>query len=181
MGMSKRQKGSLVVLVLGLGSLMVDRLVILPGPATASADSALLEELPDLDLRKVTGLAEKLLATSEPSTNPLVGLHTDRGMCLDAFAELLPKGVELPGVMEQASVPARAEVRGVSRLPTLSAIVLTESGGYAVLNGRPVGLGASREGYTLTHLSARTATIEMEGVRVTLSLSGERHVDEVSP
>lgn len=181
MGMSKRQKGSLVVLALGLGAVAVDRLVILPGPATASASSALFESLPEIDLQKVSGLAEKLLAASEPSAGPLRGLSADEPICLDAFASLIPKDVSLPVALEEAVVQSRPDTRPASRTPTLSAIVLTESGGYAVLNGRPVGLGASRDGFTLKGLSARTATIDMDGVRVTLSLSGERLVDEVSP
>ncbi len=181
MGMSKRQKGSLVILALGLGALTVDRLVVLPGPSTAAASESLLESLPALDLQKVSGLAEKLLATSEPSANPLAGLDAEQPICLDAFASLLPKDVALPAMLEQAVETAQSEAKPVTRTPALSAIVLTESGGYAVLNGRPVGLGASRDGFTLTQLSARTATIDMEGVQVTLSLSGERIVDEVSP
>ncbi|MCL4219968.1 MAG: hypothetical protein KJZ65_01225 [Phycisphaerales bacterium] len=177
--MSKRQKGALAVLALGLVTLAVDRLVVLPGPATAAADSALIESRPALDLKKVSGLAEKLLAASEPSVNPLAGL-AEQPICLDAFASLLPNDVPVPGAFEPVIEKARAETRPISRTPTLSAIVLTESGGYAVLNGRPVGLGASRDGFTLTELSARTATIEVDGVRVTLSLSGERLVEEVS-
>lgn len=180
MGMSKRQKGSLAILALGVGALAVDRLVVLPGPASAAAGEALLESMPALDLKKVSGLAERLLATSEPSANPLAGV-IDQPICLDAFASLLPKEVTFPVAFEQQIETARVEARPTSRTPTLSAIVLTESGGYAVLNGRPVGLGASRDGFTLTELSARTATISMDGVRVTLSLSGERVIGEVSP
>ncbi|KAA0216472.1 MAG: hypothetical protein DYG94_04810 [Leptolyngbya sp. PLA3] len=183
MGMSKRQKGSLVILVLGLGALGVDRLVLIPGPAMASAGADMLESLPVLDLPKVSALAEKLLATSEPSANLLAGVSPEQPICLDAFASLLPKEVELPAMLDAGIEPARVQARPASRTPTLSAIVLTESGGYAVLNGRPVGLGASRDGFTLKSLSARTATIEMDGVSLTLSLSGsgERIMHEVSP
>lgn len=178
MGMSKRQKGSLAFLALGLSALALDRLVLLPGPAAASAQSAMLSAAPSVDLKMVSQLAEQLLLTSQATQSPLAQSPDVR--VLDAFSSLV--AITSQPHSEDVPTPSmRVDPGPASRLPNLSAIVLTDSGGYAVLNGRPLGVGASREGYTLIALSSLSATVEMDGVRVTLSLATERHGAQKSP
>ncbi|GAB4383734.1 MAG: hypothetical protein Kow0022_04340 [Phycisphaerales bacterium] len=178
MGMSKRHKRSFVVLALGLSALAMDRLVLLPGPATAAAEASTFAAAPAVDLKAVGLLADQLLAASAPVQHPLMdgaAVHVH-----DAFSSRVTAPLQADAVAEPVE-QARVEPRRAPSTPSLSAIVLTESGGYAVLNGRPLSLGATRDGYTLTALSSRSATIEMDGVRVTLSLGGDRQNVHISP
>lgn len=178
MGMSKRHKRSLVVLAMGLSALAMDRLVLLPGPSTAAAEASTFAAARAVDLKAVSLLADQLLAASAPLQNPLMDgavVHAH-----DAFSSLVSAPLRAESAAETLE-RARVEPRRAPSLPSLSAIVLTESGGYAVLNGRPLSLGATRDGYRLTALSSRSATIDMDGVRVTLSLGAERHNAQISP
>lgn len=180
MGMSKRNKACVSILALGLGVLALDRLVILPGPASASASDGLGLALPEVDLKAVSQLADTLLLSSQPMDSPLASPLASGVMPRDAFADW-KRAAEVVAIAEEQPVASAAPARPVQALPTLTAIVLTETGGYAVLNGKPLGVGASREGFTLVNVTAQSATVEMDGVKVTLLLAGERGSPQVSP
>lgn len=181
MGMSKRNKVCVSVLALGLGVLALDRFVILPGPASASASDGLNVALPEVDLKAVSHLADSLLSGSQPVDSPLARQLASGITPRDAFADW-ERIDDVPAIGEEQAVSApAAPARAARAMPTLTAIVLTETGGYAVLNGKPLGVGASREGFTLVGVTAQSATVEMDGVKVTLLLAGERGSPQVSP
>lgn len=61
-------------------------------------------------------------------------------------------------------------------LPELTAVVSAGGRGYAVLDGKPLGVGASRDGYTLVNLTAGSATISVDGSLITLPLREQKIV-----
>lgn len=181
MGMSKRNKACVSILALGLGALAMDRLVVLPGPASASASDGLGDALPQVDLKAVSKLADSLLSSSQSIDSPLASPVSADAMARDAFADWKRVAEVVALAEEQPAARTPEPARPVQALPTLTAIVLTETGGYAVLNGKPLGVGASREGFTLVGVTAQSATVDMDGVKVTLLLAGERGSPQVSP
>jgi len=173
MGMSNRQKGSLVILAMGVAAVAVDRLVILPGPASAAAEAALGQVAPEIDLEAIDRLSRQLLEQSAPGESILLTRSSEQIELVDAFASLFPEAQSEsePGQPKAESEAAEQPQRTrAAPMPVLSAIVLTGSGGYAVLDGHPLGVGATRDGWTLRRLTGQTATIERDGVIYTLSL-----------
>lgn len=61
------------------------------------------------------------------------------------------------------------------RLPLLTSIVSAGGQGYAVLDGKPLSVGASRDGYTLIELTDQAATVSVNGAIFTLPLHDKKN------
>jgi len=168
MGLNKRQRWAIGSAVLAVAALAADRMALIPGPSSASADSALAEgDAPRVvTTDDLVALASKLQGVCEaaPAWGAAGVLRSSRDpfespwKAVEVFAQ-----TDTPEAGVRAPTPVRA-------LPELTAIVSTVGRGYAVLDGRPLSVGASRDGYTLIELTAESATIEADGSVYTLAL-----------
>jgi len=170
MGFTKRQRTAVGIGVLAIGALVADRLVLLPGPAGASAavlsgDGA---EATIVDMKALSGLAEKLLGVCTSNSGVNVAVTS---------TEPVPDPFASPWAKATASLAAADEATGTTTkvvtptaLPALTAIVSANGRGYGVLDGQPLSVGASRNGYTLIELTDQAARIMIDGEVHTLPL-----------
>ncbi len=164
MDLSPRQKVFVSILALGAGALLVDR-AFLPGPKQAAAgtepeaagDAPASHAAPGESLPSPSrgGLAERL-------DDLAVARGPDPFAMRDAFA--LPQSWL---AQNQPLGPAAERFREAHRL---TGVMLSEAGGYAVIDGRCLLVGQTLEGFTLVAVSERSAVLESGSDRVELEL-----------
>ena len=174
MGMNKRQRWAIGSAVVAVGALVADQLDLIPGPASASAAALAESELPRIvTTDDLVALASKLQDVCEAA--PAWGAASMAGRSARDPFESPWKVIE--AAASTGNDPAPAETPSSVRvLPDLTAIVSAGGRGYAVLDGKPLGLGASRDGYTLVDLTAEAATISVDGAVFTLPLRDRKIV-----
>jgi hypothetical protein len=175
MGMTRRQKLFVGVAALGLGVVGLDRVFVLPGPATASAAGMVAEVRELLDLSKLEARATGLVtATIEAE---LLGAMSQGEPGFDAFspeglralqAAMSGDGLAGETPLTEKVVETKSPQRG--RIPSLTAVVSRGAEGIAVLDGKTLSVGESRDGVMLVRVTARSATVRVEGREYTLSL-----------
>jgi hypothetical protein len=173
MGLDKRQRWAIGAGVLAVGALFADRFVFLPGPATATAAALEGVDMPRIVTpEQLVGLATRLqgvcdIATARPSGGAgSVSMN-------DPFASPWAVPEEEASPVEEPEVAA-APLPGPP-LPVLTSIVQAGGRGYAVLDGRPLGVGGTRDGYTLVELTDGAATVSMGGSLHTLPLHTKKN------
>lgn len=176
MGMTRRQKGFVGVAVLGVAAVGVDRLVLLPGPASASAASVMETVREHLDLSKLEARATQLVkATIEAE---VLDAMKQGDPSFDAFNPEAMKQLQAALAGERVAAPVAVEAKAggprdeprTQRVPALTAVVSRGSGGIAVLDGKTLSVGETRDGMTLVGVTARSATVRIGGREYTLSL-----------
>ena len=170
MGLDKRKRCVIGLGVIALGALVADRVLVLPGPSSASA-AAIASDADNgeaVDLGQVKALASDLAhvcGTEAPARAAAAGPLSS----LDPF-ESPWTAVEDVSSKPQGSTQAVSDAPAGPVLPELSGVVSVRGHGYAILDGKPLSVGGSRDGYTLTELTDQTATISIRGAIYTLSL-----------
>jgi hypothetical protein len=177
MGLDKRKRCAIGLGVLAIGALLADRVFIIPGPSSASAGEIPVDFESDdpVELEQLKALATSLANVCTEDSR--IRMDTSRShMSMDPFESPWAVVNEDSGTSQQSTTGA-PDRQSALTLPELSAVVSVGGKGYAVLNGKPLALGASRDGYTLTELTDQAATITIRGSVFTIPL---RH-DNSSP
>ncbi len=170
MGLDKRKRCAIGLGVLAIGALVADRVLLLPGPASASAGEIPLDAIAGepVDLDDLKALASNLadVCIQEPPTH----MEASRTQPpLDPFeSPWLTVTKTGSDALQNPDTPSVNQP--MIELPILSAVVSAGEQGYAVLDGKPLAVGASRNGYTLTALTDQAATISINGSVFTLPL-----------
>ena len=173
MKISKKQRISICILVVAVAALVADRTVLRPGDATpakaGAAEGAAAGDLPsaanpETQASEGSSLAARLreLASSEDFAS---------GEVRDAFklsqtwsAELCPPKPK----------PRRARPRGRAKpaepVHQLTAVILANDGGRAIVDGKCLRVGQELNGMKLISVSKRSAVLEFKGKRVELTL-----------
>ncbi len=170
MGLDKRKRCAIGLGVLAIGALVADRVFILPGPSSASAGEIPLDvsAVETVDLIQLKALASNLAGVCEQEISPLLEVSSAPAV-LDPFESPWSTATDSDSnTLEISDTPSGDQFNVV--LPVLSAVVSAGEQGYAVLDGKPLAVGASRNGYTLTELTDQTATISVNGSVFTLLL-----------
>jgi hypothetical protein len=184
MALTKERKMILVVLGLAVGAFLVDRLVLDSGfsePAQAQASEAVaISQAPILAGR--TPAAEPVAPQADPAVaaqvalaDRLAQLQDSKGFTLtkinDAFAR--PGGLappaDLPNDRPEPSAAASA-AETFQKTHRLMAVVASERGHMAIINGRTVRVGQSLDGFELLSVEQRSVLLGKDSVRVQLKL-----------
>lgn len=168
MGLNKRQRWAIGTALLAVGVLVADQMSLLPGPASASAAALADQDAPRIvTANELVALATKLQSVCEaaPAWSATISSVRSARDPFESPWRAVEEAVqpEIPGE-EPVAIPT------AQSLPELTAIVTTGGRGYAVLNGKPLSVGSSRDGYTLIELTADSATISVHGAVFTLEL-----------
>jgi hypothetical protein len=177
MGLDKRKRCAIGLGVLAIGALFADRVIFIPGPSSASAGEIPFDVEPDdpVDLEQLKALATSLASVCTEDSQHRMDASLPQ-MSMDPFESPWAVVNENSGSRVQSTTSTPDKQLALT-LPELSAVVSVGGKGYAVLDGKPLALGASRDGYTLTELTDQAATISIRGSVFTIPL---RH-DKSSP
>ncbi len=168
MKLTGERKVYVAILGLGLVGLVLNRAFMEPQRASAAADSA----TPDQSSLLVNDSA-KPRARSEPRQEgpTLSSRMRDAAMrtmagndqVVDAFD---PHANQTPVLTPTAAPPTEAEL--FSQAHKLSAIVTTDKGGAAIVDGKTILVGHAIQGFTLTRVDDDGAHFERDGTVVLL-------------
>lgn len=174
--MNKRQTWFVGAALIGLVAVGLDRVFVLPGPATASAAAAIESVSASLDLSSLEARASSmLLRASGGHGHALLASVEGEANAFDPAGLRMVIEESLKAASDDAadaevSLPVVRASRA-ARLPVLSAVVASGAReGIAVLDGRALSVGQTRDGITLVSVTARTATVRIDGVEHVLSL-----------
>jgi hypothetical protein len=177
MGLDKRKRYAIGLGVLAIGALFADRVFFIPGPSSASAGEIPVDFESDdsVDLEQLEALATSLASVCTDDSQLRIDA-SQPPMSMNPFESPWAGSNEDSGAPVR-STAAAPDSQPALTLPELSAVVSVGGNGYAVLDGKPLAVGASRNGYTLTELTDQAATITIRGSVFTIPL---RH-DNSSP
>jgi hypothetical protein len=176
MALSTRQKTLVVVLGLGLGSLTVDRLLLsdsqtAPSKVEAAANVQALTDSPPAPAARPAAEGNSTLLDDSLAARleSLASLHqVDRAAANDAFcasrewlAELKP---ENPISSDEVLVQEFAQKH------RLQAVVMVLEGGSAIIDGQPITVGQTFDGFHLSAVGDRSATFVCNKAAVTLRM-----------
>jgi len=170
MGLDKRKRCAIGLGLLAIGALAADRVFILPGPASASAEEIPLETNAGepVDLEQLEALASNLANTCKQEAP--VRLNSSYSQSTADPFEAPWHAMTVTDAAVHPTPDTQSASQPIVKLPVLSAVVSVGGRGYAVLNGKPLAVGGSRNGYTLTELTDLAATISIQGSVYTLPL-----------
>ena len=179
MVLTKRQKVMVAVVGLGVGALLIDRVLLDDGQggpqqAQAAAPSHVQRTVPIApSVPSGTVLLDNSLASRLDSVREMLDL--DLGATKDAFcpsdvwmAELRPDVAEIKPV--QAEVSHERKGIDFGRSHQLKAVVASGANGGAFIDDKYVRMGQLIDGFRLVKVGYRTAVLEADGVQVELKL-----------
>ena len=180
MRLTRERKIILVVLAVAATALLFDQLLSgspATGPAAAQADSTSPAPAEDTPQAKSPTVSQ---IDAEPSdrqsvAQQLAGISQMPELAVAQITDAFRPSSEwesgnLSTDTQAAKVlPGRAGEVFASE-HTLSGVIKTDSGGYAIINGQVVGLGHTLGGFKLVATSDNSVRMESNGVRVVLRL-----------
>lgn len=157
--------------MLAIAALGADRMFLLPGPSSASAGllSDKEGEASVVDIHALGTLAERLVGLCM-SDDPPIRLSAGESDTPDPFLSPWVSSHADTAAANPKQLVAQSSPRADDALPELTGIVSANGRGYGVLDGKPLRIGASRDGYTLLELSNQSAKIMKDGSIHTLPL-----------
>jgi len=183
MGLSTERKVFVAVLAVAGAALVIDRGILGPSEASASADPAVLASEAALPEAPVSSNAPA--RSSETMAKVLMerleGIQSQQGSnsLSDAFS--LEKFMSEPVKVDDAALSTEPEenispvfdliVADAPSMPELSAVMPSSKGGGAVLNGKLVRVGGQvNGGFTLIEVRERSVVLELDGRKYPLEM-----------
>lgn len=177
MKLSTKQKVYASILGLGVTGLIVDRVVLLPQESAAQlavpVAAAVALSTPVIEAARQLVSASVLSTSTVSIADELDRVAEARGFDLvrvpDAFQ---PSSSWSTGQMEtEAPAPDRSAVERFKQDHTLTAVMVTESKGYAIIDGKFLLIGQEMDGFTLVAVGDRSVVLESTEARVELTIS----------
>lgn len=175
MKLTKQTKVYAGILGLGLIALVADRALFTPAGASAAVEATPLNSAPAADIvaaRPATPVA----STSDDAASVGTATISERLRVVAKEAEKAPEfsgDAFAPPVTTGQSAPAARVAPASAELfkaqYRLTGLVHSGNTGAAIIDGKPVRVGESIGGFTLTRVDASGATFELDGQQVTLT------------
>lgn len=182
--MTKERIVLLAVLAVGGMALLVDRLILSnPGPSLASADAVTAASVTVAPAVTPSNAAPPPEAQSGESTAASVtavlarrleevaqAQLEDKASPRDAFT-IAPTWMQVKTPQQQQADPVNVELERFARKYKLNAVLARDNGAIAIVNGQPLAVGQTLDGFTLEEVRKRSVVFRQGMHRMELSLS----------
>ena len=178
MKLNKRRITSVCLAGLALSALLVDRLALRGGgdlgPSTAEAD----QELPRSAPEPTPGESAEPCAAPSTTIDGLLAGYDNVNPRRDPFvlSEAMRAALEAAAAQQEEAQDAHPQPKATpadefAAVHRLEAVLISESGQLAIVDGRPIRVGESLDGFRLAGVEPLAANFERGDQRVRLSIS----------
>ncbi len=172
MTLTKAQRVYVAIMVIGLVALLIDRTLLQPEPAQATAllyaISPSTRDPDDLQTPRSEGPAPRQVAIARKLEQFAQQRGLDPTGVIDAFRPS-PMWLALDEVPVGAG-QAELSVERFRKAHTLAAVIGSGEEGCAIVDGRTLFIGQVLDGFTLVSVGRRSAVLESGDARVVLTL-----------
>ncbi len=172
MTLTKSQSVYVAIMVIAVGALLIDRTLLQPEPAQAAALQYAIppsERDPvDLEAPRSEGPAPRQVAIARKLEQIAEQRGLDPTGVIDAFRPS-PMWLAL-GEVPVAPVETGLLAERFRKAHTLTAVMGSGDGGWAIVDGRTLFIGRVLDGFTLVSVGRRSAILESGDARVVLTL-----------